>query len=103
VVAKREVGMAGGGSSGAAVAAFGSLREQCWSLGWKGQQQSTLCVGGYVMQLNGVCERHGEVVFRGGGGWRGVLPAWVKRGWGRSYNFVEGKVVLKLFHLVKNT
>ena len=40
VVAKREVGMAGGGSSGAAVAAFGSLREQCWSLGRKGQQQS---------------------------------------------------------------
>ena len=55
------------------------------------------------MQLNGVCERHGDFVFRGGGGWRGVLPAWVKRGWGRSYNFVEGKVVLKLFHLVKNT
>jgi hypothetical protein len=32
-----------------------------------------------VMQLNGVCQRHGDFVFRGGGGWRGVLPAWVKR------------------------
>ena len=41
-----------------------------------------------MMQLNGVCQRHGDFVFRGGGGWRGVLPAWVKRG-GGSY-FVEG-------------
>ena len=30
------------------------------------------------MQLNGVCERHGDFVFRGGGGWSGVLPAWVR-------------------------
>ena len=48
-----------------------------------------------MMQLNGVCERHGDFVFRGGVGWSGVLPAWVKRGGGRSYNYVEGKVVLK--------
>ena len=40
----------------------------------------TLCVGGYVMQLNGVCQRHGDFVFRGGGGWSGGLPAWVRGG-----------------------
>ena len=94
VVAKREVGMAGGGSSGAAVAALDHCVNSVGHLGGK-DTAVTLCVGGYVMQLNGVCERHGNFVFRGGGGWSGVLPAWVKRGGGRSYNYVEGEVVLK--------
>ena len=86
--------MAGGGSSGAAVAALDHCVNRLVT--WAERTTAvTLCVGGYVMQLNGVCERHGDFVFRGGVGWSGVLPAWVKRGGGRSYNYVEGKVVLK--------
>ena len=87
MVAKKGVGMACGGSSGAAVAALDLAWTMLVTLGGK-DTAVTLCM--WIHRYNGVCQRHGDVVWRWGlgEGGKGGSCATLGGGGCRSYNLL---------------